>query len=289
VFDVDKYARPSKLGRELNQPLKILRGFVYIGVRATVAAGNEGEMSVHDAVAVTVVAKFIGIIGRCKILVDGVAIQDKIGSHETVQFRTPPGRHAFQAQFGLKTPALVLECVAGESITLVLRKGIARNLGLEVLSRTGPSPRLAPAPSPPMQVGQPGAARHIFISYSRTDGTYVQKLAQVLTAAGLPVWYDRALVPGQSFSKDIEKAIDTCFAMVVVLTPSSVDSDWVRLELSRARRLNKPIWPLYLAPCQPPIEVEGLQAESVPGGGEPSAWFVESLAGLYRATVPHAT
>jgi hypothetical protein len=60
----------------------------------------------------------------------------------------------------------------------------------------------------------------------------------------------------------------------------------VRQELSRARRLNKPIWPLYLAPCHPPLEVEGLQGEGVQGGVMPSAGFLYALTNLYR-TVPH--
>jgi hypothetical protein len=241
-----------------------------------------------------------------KVVVDGHEV-GTVDNGQSIQFTVAAGTHAFKVGvFELKSPELVVDCVPGETIALQCQaRAGGFMIELKIVSRNGPTapaawPAAVPAPVPaavapqvvwPQPQPQPAPAPrpaprgpHVFISYSRDDAPYVGTLAQHLTYSGLPVWYDYAIVPGHSFSKDIEQAIDACFAFVVVLTPTAVSSDWVRQELSRARRLNKPIWPLYLLPCPPPLEVEGLQAEAVQGGVMPSGRFLQALTQLYRAT-----
>ena len=225
-----------------------------------------------------------------KISVDGQVVA-KVGDGSTAQFIVQPGRHTFRIELTAieqKSAPLIVDCLPGELIVLNTEpRALGFALDLTLVSRSGaaqpvpvqPSAYVpAPAPRPP------AASRpHVFISYSRFDAVYVSALAHHLAAAGLPVWFDAAIGGGSSFSKDIEQAIDACFAFVVVLTPAAVDSEWVRQELSRARRLNKRIWPLYLIPCAPPLEVEGIQSELVLGGVMPSARFMEDLTGLHRS------
>jgi hypothetical protein len=126
---------------------------------------------------------------------------------------------------------------------------------------------------------------HVFISYSRHDVAYVAKLAKHLEAYGLPVWYDASVAPGHPFSEKIAEAIDRCFAFVIVLSPEAVASDWVRRELSRARRKHKQVRPLLRAECEIPLELDGVQFESVVDGRMPGLTFVTELQRLYgRAT-----
>jgi hypothetical protein len=52
----------------------------------------------------------------------------------------------------------------------------------------------------------------VFISYSRSDRAYVDRLARFLSKAGLSSWYDFELVAGDAFPAKIQHQIDTCAA-----------------------------------------------------------------------------
>src|SRR5262245_13081457 len=112
-------------------------------------------------------------------------------------------------------------------------------------------------------------AGHVFISYSRTDRAYVDKLAAHLTAAGIAGWYDYQVETGESFSLKIRKAIDSCAAFVAVLSPASVASRWVQREISYADEKRKPMYPLRRAASDTPMELAGLQREDVSDGRMP--------------------
>ncbi|MBB5866691.1 hypothetical protein F4553_000070 [Allocatelliglobosispora scoriae] len=120
-------------------------------------------------------------------------------------------------------------------------------------------------------------AGHVFISYSRTDHVYANRLADHVARAGLPVWLDNAIATGETFGPRIQQAIDECAVFVVVLTPESARSDWVRREVSRAARLRKPMRPLLLRPCDVPIELDGIHHEDVTRGEMPSRRFTDEL------------
>jgi TIR domain-containing protein len=120
-------------------------------------------------------------------------------------------------------------------------------------------------------------AGYVFVSYSRVDRAYVDQLAAHLAEAGISTWHDYDLEAGDEFAQAIESAIDECATFIVVLTPDSAKSKWVRREIARAIRLNKPTRPLLLKPCNPPVEVEGLQQEIVTDGRMPSERFVGGL------------
>jgi TIR domain len=74
-------------------------------------------------------------------------------------------------------------------------------------------------------------------------GFYVERLAARLEAAGIPCWYDHELAVGDRWEHVIRAEIDQCVALVVVMTPSSDQSSWVKRELDRAEP-DKPIFPL---------------------------------------------
>jgi TIR domain/NB-ARC domain len=134
-------------------------------------------------------------------------------------------------------------------------------------------------------------AGYVFISYSRADRAYVERLASYLAQAAISVWYDADVETGEPFSQKIQQAIDDCAAFVVVLTPAAVVSEWVRREISRAVRKGKPVCPVLRAGCDPPIEMDGVQQEDVSGGQMPTARFVTRLRELCAsaATTAYAT
>ena len=87
-----------------------------------------------------------------------------------------------------------------------------------------------------------------FVSYSHRDtGTYVTELVRFLETNGVAVWSDHDLDPGAPlFAQALAKRIDDSTAVVVVMSPEAEKSEWVQLEIARARQVNKRILPLLL-------------------------------------------
>jgi formylglycine-generating enzyme required for sulfatase activity len=100
----------------------------------------------------------------------------------------------------------------------------------------------------------PKKMTQVFISYSRKDLVFVERLAKDLQTAGLDVWYDLSgLAGGTRWGKEIQNAIKQSQVFVVVLSPNSVDSDWVEKEFMYANSLKCKIIPLLYQPCEPPL------------------------------------
>ena len=74
----------------------------------------------------------------------------------------------------------------------------------------------------------------IFVSYAREDRARVAPLVGALEAQGWSVWWDPAISPGQEFDRLINKELEEARAVIVVWTPASVDSRWVRGEAREA-------------------------------------------------------
>lgn len=123
---------------------------------------------------------------------------------------------------------------------------------------------------------------HVFLSYSTRDRNYAGKLADKLRAEGFDVWIDNSrLRSSEDWWRSIVFAIDTCAALVVLLTQESDQSKWVQREITLADQRNKPIFPLWLAgDIQTPnwaIFVR-TQYEDVRDGRLPGPAFYEQLA-----------
>jgi len=99
-----------------------------------------------------------------------------------------------------------------------------------------------------------GIMTQVFVSYSRKDLDFVERLAEDLKAAGLEVWYDLSgLDGGTRWGREIQSAIQQSQFFIVVLSPNSVESDWVEKEFMYAYHLKRKIVPLLYQPCDPPI------------------------------------
>lgn len=92
---------------------------------------------------------------------------------------------------------------------------------------------------------------NVFISYSRTDSTFIDRLEDDLRAKNFYTWVDRRKIEGgQDWSKVIEKTIGQCQVLLVVLSPTAVASPNVDEECEIATRLDKPIIPLEHLPVK---------------------------------------
>ncbi|WP_300974513.1 TIR domain-containing protein [Sphingomonas sp. LHG3406-1] len=92
----------------------------------------------------------------------------------------------------------------------------------------------------------------IFISYSRADRTVAKHLAQRFEGEGFTVWWDAALHSGETFDEVIERNLRAARAVVVLWSPRSVSSRWVRAEATLADRLGK-LAPVVIEDCERPI------------------------------------
>src|SRR5579875_2767367 len=74
----------------------------------------------------------------------------------------------------------------------------------------------------------------VFISYARADKARVAPLVAAIEAKGWSVWWDPEISPGQEFDDQIDAEIDAAKAVLVIWTPTSVASRWVRGEAREA-------------------------------------------------------
>jgi hypothetical protein len=84
------------------------------------------------------------------------------------------------------------------------------------------------------------------MSYSRKDEIVMRQIVTFLRNQGIKVWVDNEkLVPGTPiWEVEIEKAIKGASAVIVILSPDSKDSVWVRREISYAEQYSKRIFPV---------------------------------------------
>ncbi len=95
----------------------------------------------------------------------------------------------------------------------------------------------------------------IFLSYNREDQAVARRFAEAFAAAGFDVWWDATLKSGEAYDEVTEAALRGAKAVVVLWSPRSVVSRWVRAEATLADR-NKTLVPCTIEPCDRPIMFE---------------------------------
>ena len=75
----------------------------------------------------------------------------------------------------------------------------------------------------------------VFFSYAQSDRKKAEELASRLKKSGHDVWDPaEAMLPGENWALRIGQALQDCNAMVFLLSPDSVKSEWARKELEYA-------------------------------------------------------
>ncbi|MGI8610847.1 MAG: TIR domain-containing protein [Sphingomicrobium sp.] len=127
----------------------------------------------------------------------------------------------------------------------------------------------------------------IFLSYARQDRGTARLFADGMVAEGFSVWWDASLRSGETFDEVIERNLRDAKAVVVLWSPASVASRWVRAEATLADRRNK-LAPAIIETCDRPIIFELTHAAELSDWkGDPSdpRWqtFVSDLHRLVNA------
>jgi TolB-like protein len=95
----------------------------------------------------------------------------------------------------------------------------------------------------------------IFLSYTREDVAVAQAYRDALLREGFEVWWDATLHSGEDYDEVTEAALRGAKAVVVLWSPRSVASRWVRAEATIAFR-NKTLVPAMTEPCERPVMFE---------------------------------
>jgi len=99
----------------------------------------------------------------------------------------------------------------------------------------------------------------VFISYSSIDRIFAEKLSHDLKDMGIGVWFDQwEIKVGDSLIEKISKGIEENDFLTIILSPSSVKSDWVQKELRTAlyREIEQRsvfVLPILYKDCKIPI------------------------------------
>ena len=124
----------------------------------------------------------------------------------------------------------------------------------------------------------------VFVSYSRSDKARVAPLVAAIKAKGWSVWWDPAIDAGQQFDDQIDAELQAANAVLVVWTPTSVASRWVRGEARDAAERGILV-PVRFEGARLPIDVRAIQTTDLDNWGEDpaSAPFQELLRSLGTA------
>jgi TolB-like protein len=102
-----------------------------------------------------------------------------------------------------------------------------------------------------------------------------RRYADAFTAEGLTVWWDHHLRSGEAFDEAIEAALKAAKVVVVLWSPRSVVSRWVRAEATLADR-NKTLVPVTIEACERPIMFELTQTSDM------SRWSGDAADGTWQ-------
>ena len=95
--------------------------------------------------------------------------------------------------------------------------------------------------------------KEVFLSYSTVDSRFATQIAELLKHHGVPVWYSHTEMLGSmQWHDEIGHALRRCDWFVILLSPDSVNSFWVKQEFMfaiRQKRLAPRIVPVVFRSC----------------------------------------
>jgi hypothetical protein len=134
---------------------------------------------------------------------------------------------------------------------------------------------------------------YVFISYSRQDREFVERLASGLRYAGVPTWTDlENIAPGVDWAETIEKGLMQASALIYVASKHSIQSKWMNAELSTFVRKNERVIPIVIddeGASHLPVPLRQIQWADFRGPFEPALRSLLQGIHVLRGTSPLAT
>lgn len=108
-----------------------------------------------------------------------------------------------------------------------------------------------------------------FLSYSREDSEFALKLAQDLRSAGLNIWMDQLNIQaGMRWDHRVEKALEDCHCLMILLSPDAIGSSNVLDELAYALDEEKRVVPVMHRACKIPLRLRRIHYVDFTGNYE---------------------
>ncbi len=119
----------------------------------------------------------------------------------------------------------------------------------------------------------------VFLSYASKDSSLAGEIASALEIKGFDVWNSQTeILPGDNFAEKISDALEESDAMVVLLSPASLESQNVLWEIDYAlgnKSYNRRLIPVLIG------SEENMSAESIP-------WILRKLQIIRLPKPEHA-
>ena len=131
-------------------------------------------------------------------------------------------------------------------------------------------------------------SKHIFISHSKKDSNFINKLEGDLEQLGFKIWIDTDISGGEEWRNTIDKNLRTASDVVVVLSPNAVASKWVVHETAIAIGAGINVVPIMIKEIPEkdiPVFAEEKQWIDFQGWGEDDK-YKSALAKLTKAITP---
>ena len=129
----------------------------------------------------------------------------------------------------------------------------------------------------------------VFISYARADKARVAPLVAAIEAKGWSVWWDPEISPGKEFDDEIDTELMSAKAVVVVWTPTSVVSRWVRGEARDAADRGVLV-PVRFEQARLPIDVRAIHTTDLDDWDEdPASTPAQACLHALAAMIAHAS
>lgn len=107
-----------------------------------------------------------------------------------------------------------------------------------------------PIPKDLRQLAQVEERSLVFISHAREDDTFAMELRQVLNSNSIDTWLDvDDIAEGAKWDDEVQEGLNKSWAMVVIVSPDSMDSNEVKNEINYAESKRFPIIPLLYRNC----------------------------------------
>jgi hypothetical protein len=87
----------------------------------------------------------------------------------------------------------------------------------------------------------------VFIAHSSHDRWVARRLSQDLVALGIETFLDeKDIETGESIDDSVQKHLEECDELLMLLSPAALASHWVLLEIGGAKALDKRLVPILL-------------------------------------------
>jgi len=132
----------------------------------------------------------------------------------------------------------------------------------------------------------------IFLSYARHDVGAARQLAEGISEAGHDVWWDHNLHGGSRFDTEIDEALESAEAVVVLWSKASIGSAWVKDEAGEGRDSGRLV-PVAISSAKPPLgfrQFQTIDLGSWDGRGRPEALeeLLDAIGRTCGADAPQA-